>query len=238
MTTPIHPSAQILGLAPFANTDNKLGVLAYSEEELAIIESAINGTYSLDASASLASFLAEAESFPILHLSTHASAQADGGFPRIFFNEKSLLLPDLYTLELPADLVVLSACETGLGEVEVGEGVMSLARGFTYAGAQSLISSLWKVNDRSTAILFQSFYQNLLRGKSKTTALHQSKLDYLMDKERPAFQKSPYYWAGFVHIGGDQVLDLDAKKSLLWIWIGVGVGFLLAIGILRYVVFK
>jgi hypothetical protein len=59
-----------------------------------------------------------------------------------------------------------------------------------------------------------------------------------MDKERPAFQKSPYYWAGFVHIGGDQVLDLDAKKSLLWIWIGVGVGFLLAIGILRYVVFK
>jgi len=109
-----------------------------------------------------------------------------------------LYLGEIYNLNLNADLVVLSACETGLGKMAKGEGLIGLARGFLYAGAANLLVSLWQVNDASTANLMIDFYRNRLEGKSKAAALREAKLRMI---ERHAKYAKPYHWAPFVLIG-------------------------------------
>jgi CHAT domain-containing protein len=109
-----------------------------------------------------------------------------------------LRVNDIYNTRLNADLVVLSACETGLGEEVRGEGVMGLTRAFLYAGAPRVIVSLWSVNDRATAELMGNLYRALLRdGMTPTGALRQAQLTLRKQKQ----WQSPYYWAAFVQQG-------------------------------------
>ncbi|TAH22519.1 MAG: CHAT domain-containing protein [Cytophagales bacterium] len=105
---------------------------------------------------------------------------------------------EVYNLKLNTDLVVLSACETGLGKVIKGEGVIGLSRSFLYAGAKNMMVSLWKVNDEATKELVVDFYQKLEKGKnvSKAEALRKAKLNFLKSKK----YAMPYYWNGFVLI--------------------------------------
>jgi CHAT domain-containing protein len=105
---------------------------------------------------------------------------------------------DLYNLKLPAELVVLSACETGLGKDVQGEGLVGLTRGFMYAGARRVIVSLWNVNDKATASLMQRLYAGMLRnGKTPAAALRAAQIEML----RTGQWQSPYYWAPFVMQG-------------------------------------
>jgi CHAT domain-containing protein/tetratricopeptide (TPR) repeat protein len=105
---------------------------------------------------------------------------------------------DIYNLKLPAELVVLSACETGLGKDIKGEGLEGLTRGFMYAGARRVVVSLWNVNDKATAALMQRLYAGMLRGnKTPAAALRAAQIEIL--KTRP--WQSPYYWAPFVMQG-------------------------------------
>ncbi len=109
-----------------------------------------------------------------------------------------LRLIEIYNLKLQAELVVLSACETALGKMITGEGVIGLVRGFLYAGAQNLLVSQWQVSDAATADLMIEFYNAMLSGASKTDAIRRAKLT-LMDSN-PEYAK-PYYWSSFVLIG-------------------------------------
>ncbi|HEY2933255.1 MAG TPA: tetratricopeptide repeat protein [Acidobacteriota bacterium] len=105
---------------------------------------------------------------------------------------------EIFDLKLNADLVVLSACETGLGKEVKGEGLLGLTRAFLYAGAQSVMVSLWKVSDRSTAELMASFYRHLQeKGMTKAEALRKAQLN-LINQGRYA---APFYWAPFVLVG-------------------------------------
>jgi CHAT domain-containing protein len=105
---------------------------------------------------------------------------------------------DIYNLKLRADLVVLSACETGLGKEIRGEGIVGLTRGFMYAGVPRVIVSLWSVNDRATEELMAAFYQKLLKDKlAPAEALRQAQIAML----RNVRWSSPYYWAAFVQQG-------------------------------------
>lgn len=164
--------------------------------------------------ATLARFLAEAPSHGIIHLATHGQANGyRGEYSYLAFqptaadtNELTWLLyvRDLYHLRLPAALVVLSACETSIGEYQRGEGVVSLARGFFYAGARSLITTLWTIDDRSSARLVQRFYELLAEGMSKDRALREACLEAL---DAPSAQKAhPLYWAAFVPVGNMEAL--------------------------------
>lgn len=105
---------------------------------------------------------------------------------------------DVYNLKLPAELVVLSACETGLGKDVSGEGLEGLTRGFMYAGARRVVVSLWNVNDKATAALMQRLYTGMLRSnKTPAAALRAAQIEML----RNAQWQSPYYWAAFVMQG-------------------------------------
>jgi CHAT domain-containing protein/Tfp pilus assembly protein PilF len=107
-----------------------------------------------------------------------------------------LRLQDIYNLKLPAELVVLSACQTGLGKEIKGEGLIGLTRGFMYAGAPRIVASLWKVDDRATSELMKQFYQGLLGPEAlrPAAALRQAQLSIWKEKQWQA----PYYWAAFV----------------------------------------
>ncbi len=109
-----------------------------------------------------------------------------------------LQVEDILRLRLNADLVTLSACQTGIGEVVDGEGVMGLSRAFLQAGAQGVIVSLWNVNDSASAELMQTFHQNLKSGLGRDESLRRAKLALL---RKPGPWRHPYFWAAFVGMG-------------------------------------
>ncbi|MBL6446305.1 CHAT domain-containing protein [Fulvivirga sp. 29W222] len=143
----------------------------------------------------------------IIHLASHAIIDHENPlYSKLVFSpgkdtvEDGLLHTyELYNMSLKADLVSLSACNTGVGKYYTGEGPMSLARGFMYAGAPNVMMSLWSVPDQSTSIIMQDFYAYLKQGYSKAEALHKAKLDYLESAD--AYTAAPYFWSGFVYIG-------------------------------------
>jgi CHAT domain-containing protein len=106
-----------------------------------------------------------------------------------------LWLHDIYNLKLPTEMVVLSACQTGLGNVVRGEGMIGLTRGFMYAGAPRVLASLWRVDDLATAVLMEKLYQHMLiGGMTPAAALRKSQVEMLQGRR----WQSPFYWAGFV----------------------------------------
>ncbi len=224
---PEMESANIfLRIAPlFANGERNLSPLANDNENI----EAIPQLQSLQGkAATLAAFQKLAANCKLIQLSTHAGVDNSDFAPRIEFIDKPLYLPELYAMHIPAELVVLSACETGLGKFEKGEGVMSLARGFAYSGTSDLVASLWKVNEGSTSAIFHHFYSFLYSGKLKSEALREAKLQYLKEAKSDA-KTSPYYWASFISIGIDSPMELSQGSNQLWVVVGV-VLLLLIIG--------
>jgi CHAT domain-containing protein len=129
--------------------------------------------------------------------------------------EGFLRLHDVYNLDLPADLVVLSACRTGLGKDVRGEGVISLSNGFMYAGAKAVISSLWKVDDDATAEFMGHFYRSLLKDQQPPAiALRNAKLEMQKDQRWHA----PFYWAGFV-LQGEYQNPPEARNTTSFSWL-------------------
>ncbi len=121
--------------------------------------------------------------------------------PRSAEDEDGILrLSEIYNLHFNADLVTLSACETGLGKIAKGEGMIGLTRGFLFAGAQNLLVSLWRVDDPATAHLMIDFYDKMLAGLNKPESLRQVKLNMIHHPEAVHFAR-PYYWAPFILIG-------------------------------------
>ncbi len=122
-------------------------------------------------------------------LSVAADSKEDG----------ALQMSEVMRLKLNADLVTLSACRTGLGQLLKGEGMIGLTRAFLYAGSESVVVSLWNVNDIATATLMKEFYKNLRQGLAKDEALRQAKLELIRGRQQA--WRHPYYWAAFVLVG-------------------------------------
>jgi CHAT domain-containing protein len=132
----------------------------------------------------------------LIHIATHGRFRQDNPmFSSIRLGDSFLSLYDLYSLKLPAELITLSGCSTGLNVVAEGDELIGLARGLLQAGAQSLVLSLWDVHDKSTAEFMQSFYKLLQQGQSKATALQAA-----MIQARSSYPH-PYQWAPFFLVG-------------------------------------
>ncbi len=195
------PKANILQAAPmFENSRHNLSPLRYSLQETPARHMCASRILVAE-EAAWSLFESLAPEYAVLNLSTHAAASAHSGEPAIEFYDGPVLVPKAYSLSLQADLVVLSACESGLGNFHDGEGVMSLARAFTYAGSKGLVTSLWVINESATAAILAKMYQYLRKDEPKDIALHAAKLSYLDDEHTPPFQKSPYYWAALIYMG-------------------------------------
>ena len=219
----------------------KLSKLRYADDEvLAIAENLVGQTF-INEAATKENFLAHSTSYDLIHIAAHSFISDEAGYPSAYlvFNPDTkapdylLSLSEVYGLRLNARLIVLSACQTGTGELVGGEGVMSLARAFQVAGSSSILASQWSISDQTSSILMQAFYTHLKMGLPKSEALRQAKLEYLSSDQlsSPAF-RIPGYWAAGMLVGDDQNLRLAVKKSpVLW-WI-IGIGMLIFLLVLR-----
>ncbi len=203
----------IVAFAPlFNNRERQMEPLTATAHEIAAIQKQLpQGKYFLQQQATLQNFKNNISGAGIIHIATHATADtAQNSMPRIEFIDSSMLLDELYAYHINANLVVLSACETGIGNIEKSEGAISMARGFYYAGAKNIITSLWNINDKSTAQLMQSFYAGT-GSENYSGALQNAKLTYLSNAG--SAEASPYYWAAFIQIGADK-----NSPAASWLW--------------------
>lgn len=186
---------------------NGLDSLRHTGEEVTRLQRIMGGEAIIGKGATEDVFNKKASAARIIHLATHGKMDDKvGDYSYLAFTEQAdslenewLYTRELYNLSLNADMVVLSACETGIGKLQRGEGIISLARAFAYAGAKSIVTTLWQVKDKSTKDIMILFYQNLKKGKAKDDALHQAKLDYI--KNQNGELALPYYWSGIIPIG-------------------------------------
>ncbi|MES2240223.1 MAG: CHAT domain-containing protein [Bacteroidota bacterium] len=218
----------VLGIFPVF--ENTAYTLTYSKDEMQSIRKNFDGKYFESASATFDNFKKNAANYSILHLSTHAAAGDIETPASIKFYDQEILYSELYHLNINPDLVVLSACETGIGKLFKGEGAMSIARGFQLAGAQNLLFSLWKVNDYTTSVFMDSFYQNIKKGQSYLEANANAKRDFLKNPNISNAKKSPYYWSAFVYYGDLQSIK-ESNTYIFYIF-----GILISIGL--FLIFK
>ena len=130
-------------------------------------------------------------------------------------------------MKLNCRMTVLSSCNSGNGKLQRGEGVMSLARGFVYAGCPSIIMTLWSVEDKSGVELMIDFYKNLLKGKTKSESLRDSKIDFI--KHSDQLKAHPYFWSGYVVIGDNEPLFSNKLHILI---IGIALIIFLFVGLI------
>lgn len=163
--------------------------------------------------------------YGILHLAMHTLIDDENPlYSKLVFyrdskNAEASLLNtyELFNMQLNAQLAVLSACNTGKGKLINGEGILSLSRGFFYAGVPSVIMTLWAVEDRSGADLMTSFYKYLSEGKAKDDALRLAKLDYLRSSDQ--IRSHPHFWAAYLSIGNTVPLEHINKPVSKWLYI-------------------
>ena len=190
-------------------------------QEVQRLEAFFQGDFFYNEDASVHTFRQTSKDHSIIHLATHAVANDDS--PEYSFlaftpnktDDYLLYVNEIYALDLMADLVTLSACETGVGTVKKGEGAISLARAFFYSGAKSLVYTLWNINDASSTFIMGSFYEKLTKGMSKDMALQEAKLAFLKENGETALVH-PYYWSGFIIQGN--TLPLIKKTNTLIYW--------------------
>jgi CHAT domain-containing protein len=208
--------------------------------EIAAISQLMEGDLYEGEAAHEAAFKQYAENYDILHLATHAIVDDRHSLnSRMLFTvtddtteDGNLYVWELYNMQLNAQMAVLSACNTGFGKLQRGEGVMSLGRAFAYAGCPSVIMSLWPAQDQATADLMSFFYQALDKGMPKDEALRQAKLQYLATTDE--LFAHPFYWAGFVAQGDPHPLNTQNLFSTKWLTGGIFALLLLFIAFFQF----
>ncbi|MDY8136935.1 CHAT domain-containing tetratricopeptide repeat protein [Aquimarina sp. 2201CG5-10] len=194
-----------------------------TRKEIKAIADIVEGRYFFGSEAVESNFKKNTSRYNILHLALHG--EVDDKNPensKIYFTKTMDSLEDnvlhgyeLYALDIPAELTVLSACNTGVGKIAKGEGVLSLGTAFQYAGTKSLLLSSWEVSDEITPLIMKNFYTNLGKGMSKAKALQQAKLAYI--KNADVFTNHPVYWGGFYLIGNNNPIEFETPSETNWI---------------------
>jgi CHAT domain-containing protein len=226
---------ETLSFAPYAersvlqnkSRDRSLGALPFSNKEV----SDIGGNIYRDKAATKKQFMEDYRKNGIIHFATHA--QIDDQDPSKSFIafypdsvDYKLYTNELYNLSLEnTQLVVLSACEAGRGKIQGGEGMLSLARGFAYAGCPAVITTLWNAHDESSAYLAERLHHYLKKGMMKDEVLQQAKLDF-MNADIGRELNHPYYWANFILIGDASVVY---EPTNWWLWGSISLLVLLTV---------
>jgi len=186
-----------------------------------------NGTSFVNDKASKQIFTNNAKEHKIIHIGTHAESNSiSPELSRLIFaknvndtiatDDNSLYTYEIYNQNLSSNLAILTACETGKPTYQAGEGMISLAHAFNYAGSESMLTSLWKIDEQSSTQIIENFYNYIKQGQPKDIALQNAKLDYLATAEGRTL--APQYWAGLVLIGDTTPIDLKTSSNILF-WV-------------------
>lgn len=224
-------NATILAMAPSFEGHNDVQTLKDAESAVeAIGKKYPSSTTLVRKQATKAYFIENASQFDIIDLATHGIADSANSLDsRLFFSvdgtgDSILYLSELYNLKLNARLAILEACETGTGDYNQGEGVTSLARGFTYAGCKSILMSLWQVSEgNTTSQIMQSFYANMSEGLTLDLAIAKAKRKHLntlrTQKGSELWKVHPFFWSELVLIGEDSPIKTETPNTtngLIW----------------------
>ena len=241
-------NSKLLAFAPTFEGNSEVEVersglfpLPHNKSEVNNIIQSFEGKTYVDQQATLRHFKEELNDYGLLHLATHAVF--DDAFPEYSYlaftqsgdkmNNNLLFTADLYNLNTKANLITLSACETTIGPLQKGEGFLGLSRAFFYGGAQSISSTLWKINDAASSEIMGQFYKELSLANSKDEALRKAKLHFLENNAENA-RVHPYYWAGYIISGNTAPL----KPSIVEPWMPYACFSILLLLFFGYLYFK
>jgi CHAT domain-containing protein/tetratricopeptide (TPR) repeat protein len=202
----------------FPNLRGEIRSLPYAVVEAESAVDQCGGKAFIAENATEEAYKTEARKYKIIHLAMHTLVDDDHpAFSKMIFSspagsaEDGLLNTyEVYNVPVNAMMVVLSSCNTGTGKLVTGEGILSLARGFLFAGSHSVVMSMWAVEDFSASAVIKSFYRNMRGGQTKSSALRNARLKFLRtaDQER----SHPYYWSTLVIYGDDTPLWFNRLK--------------------------
>lgn len=208
-----------------------------SAKEIKSISELVQGDYYYGQQASEQTFKEVASDYRILHLALHGNVDEENPdfsklhlYSRDTTEDGQLHVYELYNMELNADLAVLSACNTGSGKYQTGEGIMSMGHAFSYAGVNSLLLTRWDLSDEAAPEIMKVFYQELKDGKDKSEALRVAKMEYL--ENASLFRSNPFYWGSFFVLGDDSPIEFKKSNQSIYALIG---GFVLILLILAFI---
>jgi CHAT domain-containing protein len=215
----------------------KLPALPYARQEAEYVSGITGGKLFEGDQAKESVFKAEAGNFDIIHLAMHTLLNDEEPMQStlIFSPEADdkgdgfLKTYEVYGVPLKAKMVVLSSCNTGSGLLYSGEGILSLARGFIYSGSESVVMSMWEIEDRSGTEIVKMFYNNLKNGDSKSEALRKARIDYLKNADQ--LRSHPYYWSTLIIYGNNTSLYYSRKLILVSV---TGIAILIALVIFYF----
>jgi CHAT domain-containing protein len=190
----------------------KLNDLPYARQEAEYVSDITGGKLFLNDEARESVYKAESGKYDIIHLAMHTILNdKDPMHSTLIFSRENDTIEDgylktyeVYGIPLKAKMVVLSSCNTGRGLLYSGEGILSLARGFIYSGSQSVVMSMWEIEDRSGTEIVKMFYNNLKKGNSKSIALRKARIAYLKNADQ--LRSHPYFWSALVVYGNNTPL--------------------------------
>lgn len=229
----IAPSYQDIS-APMETTyamRSSLHPLLFNEKEVDQIIHHFEGVALKDTDATKEAFLSKASDFSMIHFAMHGKASDDEdeasflAFSNKNVQDFKLFIPEVYNLSLNTNMVSISACESGYGQLRSAEGVISLARAFSFAGAKSILSTLWSINDQSTSSLMDHYYKGLKDGLSKEVALQDAKLKYIDQADHTA--ADPFYWSSFMLLGDTTPIASSNSPFTILFTIGLAAFLLL-----------
>lgn len=205
-------------LTAYPNLRGEIRDLPYALIEAEDAVDQCGGRAFVGAEATEEAYKAEAGRYDIVHLAMHTLVDdLHPLFSKMIFSSSPgkaedgmLNTYEVYSVTLNAMMVVLSSCNTGSGMLATGEGILSLARGFLYAGSRSVVMSMWAVDDNSASEVMRSFYRNMRSGQAKSTALRSARLKFLRTADQT--RSHPYFWSALVIYGDDTPLWYDSIR--------------------------
>lgn len=214
--------------------------LPHARDEARFAHSLLGGEIFLSDAAVESVYKTRASGYSIVHLAMHTIINNnEPALSKLIFSNTSdgdedglLNTWEIYGVPLRAGMVVVSSCNTGYGKLRAGEGMMSLARGFVSAGAESVIMSLWEVDDKWGSETVMNFYRNLKGGMSRSGALRKAKLDIIMGSYQ--FQSHPYYWSTLLLYGNRKPMFHDTTLIISFMLLGLAVTGIAAKVIARF----
>jgi CHAT domain-containing protein len=198
-----------------------LNDLPFARLEAKYVSDITGGTLFENNAAKESVYKNEAGKYDIIHLAMHTLLNdKDPMHSTLIFSQRNDSLEDgylktyeIYGIPLNAKMVVLSSCNTGTGQLYSGEGILSLARGFIYSGSQSVIMSMWEIEDKSGTQIVEGFYKNLKRGYTKSVALKRARIEFLKNADQ--LRAHPYFWSTLVVYGNNAPLYFFNKLKII-----------------------